>query len=178
MSPRRLHKRSTITIKPTHRLTAATTCWLASATIAASILLGPVTLADTLPATATTDFYQLLHSNSQPLNRYRNQSLLDQVMPEQRYLSKPVAHPEHEDDLAFNYLWLQQHQDDYSHADGGAAAGKMFRMGIKALYRSYYGTQATANGVAEEDFTAAISRFDYRLRLSGDRVKLGVKYEF
>lgn len=125
--------------------------------------------AEPLAATNVPAFY---------LQPHNQDALLLQVMPHQRLSDSLVARPEHKDDLAFNYLWLQQHRADYDYSDGGKAAGKVLRMGLKVLYHSYYGHSNRPNALSNDAFSTAVSNIDYRLRISSDRVKLGVKYEF
>jgi hypothetical protein len=127
----------------------------------------------------STPFYQQLRmGNSRLSQNIEERSLLDHVMPELAQLNDIIASPDHEDDLAFNYLWLQSHQDGYSYRDGGSAAGKLLRMGVKALYKTHYGSSSSASPSSEEDFKSNLSDIDYRVRLSGDKVKLGIEYEF
>ncbi len=156
---------------------------LAMLLILAGLLYSPMSKADKLylsPSQATTTaFYQQFRQNSASKSSNHSKSLLEQVMPNRVLLEPLVDSHEHEDDLAFNYLWLQQHQQGYSHRDGGAAAGKLLRMGIKSLYKSYSGSSSiNTNSNDESDFNSNVSQVDYRLRLSGDKVKLGIEYEF
>ena len=127
--------------------------------------------------TINTPFYQQFRKKSDDRYRVTSDDLLDQVMPFNGIYEEAIASPEHGDDLAFNYLWLQQHQQGYSQRHGGAAVGKILRMTFKSWYKSYYGGSITSPGV-EDDFSSKMSDIDYRLRLSDDRVRLGVEYEF
>ena len=127
--------------------------------------------------TAAAPFYRQLRANTAGKTDNSNKSLLEQIMPDQVFLEPLIGTQKQADDLAFNYLWLQQQQQDYSRRDGGAAAGKLLRMGIKSLYKNYSGNN-TINTSDESDFDSSLYQFDYRLRLSGDKVKLGIEYEF
>lgn len=80
--------------------------------------------------------------------------------------------------LEFNYLWMRQSQDHYRYSDGGAALGRLFRMGVKTWYKNYRDSNRNVN-LPNENGGGAISHdIDYRLRLSSDRVKLALEYEF
>jgi hypothetical protein len=80
-------------------------------------------------------------------------------------------------DLAFNYLWMQQYQPGYQQREGGAAVGKLLRMGVNSMYKSYTGRNLN-NSNPNADIGSTYSNVDYRVRLSGNKVKLGFKYEF
>ena len=85
-----------------------------------------------------------------------------------------------EDDphLQFNYLWMRQNQDHYRYSDGGAAIGRLFRMGVKTWYKSYRDSNKNSS-LPNENGGGSISRdVDYRLRLSSDKVKVAFEYEF
>lgn len=126
-----------------------------------------------------TPFYAQLQRSNAYGATYRNdgESFLLQVMGSNYQDTLAPSTVAEDDELAFHYLWMQQYQENYHHRDGGAAAGKILRMGVKALYKSY------VNGViysaqSNEDIEATISDLEYRLRVSGDKVKLGIEYEF
>ncbi|ARN75380.1 hypothetical protein [Oceanicoccus sagamiensis] len=127
----------------------------------------------------STAFYQQFRQTSSNRANNGSKSLLEQVMPKRVLLEPLVDTHDQEDDLAFNYLWLQQHQQGYSRREGGAAAGKLLRMGIKSLYKSYSGSGTiNTNNHDDSDFKSKAADVDYRLRLSSDKVKLKVEYEF
>ncbi|MGK0500044.1 MAG: hypothetical protein ACJAYG_001690 [Oceanicoccus sp.] len=104
-----------------------------------------------------------------------DQSLLSQVVTDQ--LNRTYQPADQRQDLAFHYLWLQQHREDYSHKDGGAALGKILRLSLRALYNNHYGRKASSSEQSS-DYSYSESHMNYRLRVSSDRVRLGVKYEF
>jgi hypothetical protein len=80
--------------------------------------------------------------------------------------------------LLFNTLWLQESQQYYDYDEGGAAVGKLFRIGLKTWYRSYRSANRQSN-LPDENGSGAVSNdIDYRVRLSSDRVKLQFNYEF
>lgn len=80
--------------------------------------------------------------------------------------------------LEFNYLWMRQNQDHYRYSDGGAAIGRLFRMGVKTWYKNYRNSNKNV-GLPNENGGGSINtNIDYRLRLSSDRVKLALEYEF
>ena len=157
-----------------------------SAVLALTLLLviasfSPVLYADKITLSADQipppSFYQQLRLNTASETGNSNKTLLEQVMPNRVFLEPLVASDEQADDLAFNYLWLQQHQEGYSRREGGSAAGKLLRMGIKSLYKNYSGN-SSINTTSESDFNSSLFEVDYRLRLSGDKVKFGVEYVF
>lgn len=88
----------------------------------------------------------------------------------------PPSNPKLEKDLTFNYLWMQQYQQGYRRIEGGAAIGKLLRIGAKSLYRSYSGSGSIST--SDDNFSDSVYDLDYNLRLSGDKVKLGIEYAF
>ena len=80
--------------------------------------------------------------------------------------------------LAFNHLWMRQYQDDYKSRSGGSALGKLFRLGLKSAYRTYSGRNSSQYSSSKDSISSNYSDLDYRLRLSGSKVKLNIKYEF
>jgi hypothetical protein len=84
--------------------------------------------------------------------------------------------PAHDNDLAFNYLWMQQNQQNYRQKAGGAAFGILVRRGLKSLYKTHGGSGLEA--INDDDFRSDYSDLDYRLRLSSDKIKLGIEYQF
>ena len=80
--------------------------------------------------------------------------------------------------LQFNTLWLQEGQQHYDYDEGGAAIGKLFRMGVKTWYRSYRSANRESK-LPDENGSGAVSNdVDYRVRLSSDKVKFQLNYEF
>ena len=155
-------------------------CWL-GLVLVTLISYHPASLADTHLSTKVYDaemFYQQLIKKSAFDRIGTNNSLLDKIVPHYDAFSLPLSNSKQDDDLAFNYLWMQQYQLGYSHKNGGAAAGKLIRMGLKSLYKSYTNSNSVTNAAAEDDFADKFSNMDYRLRVSGDKLKLGVKYSF
>lgn len=159
-----------LTVNTGHRSLAL---WTLSLSLLLTTLLSPSSHAETI----NTPFYkQLRHAES---NRYRPASngLLQQVMASNMMFNASPIDPIQDDDMAFHYLWMQQHQENYKYKGGGAAIGKLLRMSVKGLYKSYtHSRSATRQG--GEDVSARFDELDYRLRLSSDKVRLRVKYEF
>lgn len=125
-------------------------------------------------------FYRQLYPESLANDGQHSDALLDRVgyhatLPDAG--STPLTRHE-TDDLAFNYLWMQQYQGDYRHQNGGAALGAIVRMGLKSLYRSHYGGGTIHAGDGQDDVTSSFSGMDYNLRLNEDRVRLGIEYQF
>ena len=131
-----------------------------------------------IPISSASPFYAQLR-NTTSSHPIQNNDLLSTVAP--RHLAIEGLMPAsaaQDDDLAFNYLWMQQYQEGYDSRNGGAAVGKILRMGAKALYRNYYGNGSAATMNTGDDFTSHMSNLDYHLRLSGDKINLGVAFEF
>ncbi len=144
-----------------------------------ALTLSPITVqAATQGEQAGHTFYSQLHK-SRAVPESSTESLLDKVFPEAQFREGILASPEHEDDLAFNYLWLQQHRDDYQHHDGGRALGKILRLGVKAFYNARYGDGSGNIDSADSDsFSKRFTNMDYRLRLNGDNLRIGIEYSF
>lgn len=80
--------------------------------------------------------------------------------------------------LEFNYLWMRQNQDNYRYSDGSAAIGKLLRMRMKTWYKSYRASNKNI-GLPNENGGGSIGYdVDYRVRLSSNRIKLALEYEF
>ena len=132
---------------------------------------------ETIAADLTlTPFYHQLRSSNDSQYQPSINGLLQRVMSSNPMFNAAPMDPDLDNELAFNYLWMQQQQQDYKHKDGGAAIGKLLRMSIKGLYKSYSGSTSISHG--DEDVSRRISAIDYRLRVSGDKVKLAMEYEF
>ncbi len=125
---------------------------------------------------STTHFHQQLLRLPKSNKASENNSLLQQVTASNVVFDATPIDRQVDDDLAFNYLWMQQYQQDYRHKKGSAAMGKLLRMGVKSIYNTYTGRQSNIN--SNDDLNHSFSNMDYRLRLSGDKVKLGVEYAF
>ena len=153
-------------------------CHVALLILASTI--SPNLLADiTTSKSSEAPFYRQLIDTA-PSQTGNTDSLLEQVLPSHLKTKLLVSNPEHEEDLAFNYLWMQQYQDGYKSRHGGSAAGKLLRMSLKALYRSRYQSSSSSQAASDDDslINDTFSKLDYRLKVSDDKFKLGVKYEF
>lgn len=82
------------------------------------------------------------------------------------------------DDLAFNYLWLQRYDGDYRDSQGGAALGRLLRMGVRSLYRSYNHRGVVLVTRGDDEFTTHYAEIEYKVRLREDQVKLGIEYNY
>ncbi|WP_101756953.1 hypothetical protein [Oceanicoccus sp. KOV_DT_Chl] len=143
---------------------------------ALACLLSSNTLADS----GSNLHYQYINNiNSSAAITSPQQRLLNRVLPAHLHSDLVVTNTDSENDLAFNYLWMEQYKADYRSSEGGNAAGKILRRGLKAWYKSKYGKASTLSGDDEDTMVIdTLSQIDYRLRVSGDKVKLGIKYEF
>lgn len=131
-------------------------------------------LAETVNGTISTDkaFYQQLLVNEDN-NKNSSHSIAQHRL--QTFIAEFPADTETVD---FNQLWIQQHQPDYRYKDGGAALGRLLRMGAKAFYRNRYGGNNIALANAEEDFNGSQANVEYRLRVSGNEMQLKIEYDF
>ncbi len=120
-----------------------------------------------------TPFYYQLHQFKSGNIQADQSSLLNKISLDTNTFNAIPMTRNQEDDLAFNYLWMQQYQQDYEYKDGGAAIGKLLRMGLKSMYR-----RNNASLSSENDFSSSYSSFDYHLRLSGNKFKIGLEYDF
>lgn len=85
--------------------------------------------------------------------------------------------------LAFNLLWLEQHDPAYRYREGGAAFGKLVRSLLKNAWRNYREDHAQQlAGAPDAEGNGSLERFsedtDYRLRWSDDEVTIAVEYAF
>lgn len=76
--------------------------------------------------------------------------------------------------LKFNRLWLEQYSEDYHHREGGAVFGYILRTTLRQWYKSR-STEQYSSSDAENQYSV---NMDYNLRISSDRIKIGVKYAF
>ena len=123
-------------------------------------------------------FYQQIYPTTNTGNDQQSDNLLRLVSHSDSHLTSMPLTRRQSDNLAFNYLWLQQYRDDYRHTDGGAALGRMLRMGLKTLYRNYYGGGSIRAGSGDNDIAADYSGLGYNLRVNDDNVQLGIEYQF
>lgn len=125
-----------------------------------------------------TSFYQQLHKPDYAQHRAVYNPLFLQVVGNNSTLANSRPELIIDPDLAFNYLWMQQYQSEYRHREGGAAAGKLLRMGIKTMLEVYTGHISTHDNLIENNVTGTLSNMGYRVRLSSDNIKLRLEYEF
>ncbi len=151
-----------------------------SALLGSSSMVFSETDAPAISNPSSTPFYQQLRryrSNSTPDSNQRD-SLYDRASSKFSIFDTLVIHPDEEEDVGFNYLWMQQQQLGYRHRDGSNAVGKLFKMSLKALYKGYYGRNSGGSITSDDDFSSSFSDLDYRMSVSDDKIKVGVKYEF
>lgn len=126
---------------------------------------------------APTAFYLQYHRSAQPFDTRPSPDALQSMRLDGIRHATVYPHRHQRDDFDFNYLWLQQYQEGYDHRSGGAALGKILRMSIESLYRDYHGNSTRVDH-GDDDFASRYQEFDYKLRLSDDRIKFGIEYEF
>lgn len=88
--------------------------------------------------------------------------------------------------LRFNMLWMEQYKPGYRTRRGGAAVGALFRSYLKSAYRSYRANSSQSldfpNSGESLDRDDEIGSFsdsvDYKLRISGDEVRLKLQYNY
>jgi hypothetical protein len=124
------------------------------------------------------DFYQQLQKSDMTQYRPVYNNLLLRVTNEYSIVVNTRPDLLADQDLAFNYLWMLRYQTENPYKEGGAAAGKLIRMGVKALYKIYIGDITYSDKLKDDEIGGALSTMDYRLRVSSDKVKFGLKYEF
>ena len=122
-------------------------------------------------------FYQQLRQSGDQRGYRERQSWFNQMASRYPDFDNLLISPQHEDDFVYNYLWMQQHQQGYRHRDGTDGVNKLFRMGVKALYKSYYGNNRIRLN-SDDDISSSFSDVEYKLGLSTDRVRLGLEYDF
>lgn len=130
-----------------------------------------------LPTQTAEYFYQQFRPNN-TRDDYRDRArMFEQMASRYPELDNLLVSPEQEEALTFNYLWMMQHQPDARYREGSEAASKLLKMGAKAIYKSYY-SNSKFDINSDDDLTSSFSDIDYRLGVSTDKVKLGVKYSF
>lgn len=94
---------------------------------------------------------------------------------------------ENDDDLLFNYLWLEQHQQHYKYRTNGGAAKRLLRRSVESLYKAdikYHGnSEKSTRDLHKKELNHGVKDFfandlSYRLRLRTSIIKVGVEYEF
>ncbi len=87
--------------------------------------------------------------------------------------------------LRFNMLWMEQHKPGYRTRRGGAAIGTLFRSYLKSAYKSYRANNShsldfpgTGESLDGDEILSVSDSMDYKLRLSGDEVRLKLQYNY
>ncbi len=79
----------------------------------------------------------------------------------------------------FNALWLKQYQPGNKTRVGGAALGKLFRMGFREVYKGFRNKGHISQKLPDENGRGSVaSGTKYRVRLSSDTLKFRVEYKF
>lgn len=147
---------------PTTRSTQAINLLMRWVFLVSLSLVNSLALADFQTSTPTQDDLAVLH--------YQQQS--------NALLERQIA--DHEDpSLKFNRLWIKQHQHDYKPNSLGAVAGKLLRRQIKRTYRTAFNTSKTVVINHHQNIQyQEQSPMDFGLRVSPERVKLNLSYQF
>lgn len=141
--------------------------------------LALATAATAEPTAAPPTFYRQLYPAAEYNPIQARPSLLDRisfraVSPQ----ALPLSAREREN-LAFNYLWLQRYRDDADYKEGGAALGKLLRMGIKSLYSTHKRPEQTQHRDPGDDtFSANFTTVEYRFHVREDQVDLRITYTY
>jgi hypothetical protein len=122
-------------------------------------------------------FYQQLRQSRDHQDYRERKSLFNRMANRYPDFDNLLISPQHEEDLVYNYLWMQQHQQGYRHRDGTDGANKLLRMGGKALYKAYYGSSNIKLN-SDDDISSSFSDIEYKLGVSTDKVRLGLEYDF
>lgn len=122
-------------------------------------------------------FYQQLRPSRDQQDYRERESLFNRMASRYPDFDNLLLSPEHEEDFVYNYLWMQQHQQGYRHRDGTDGANKLLRMGVKALYKSYYGNSRIRLD-SDDDISSSFSDIEYKLGVSTDRVRFRLEYDF
>lgn len=81
---------------------------------------------------------------------------------------------------ALNYQWLQMHEDGDGTQVGGRVLQTLMKMGFKTYWE---GTRINLDGdeqaIPNSDGNGKVTEdIDYKIRMSGDKIKLSFEYEF
>jgi len=131
-----------------------------------------------------------LYETRNPDNIKFTTTKLRKILPREIYYHMTEADQlafESDDDLVFNYLWLEQHQNDYKYRTNTGAAKRLLRMSIQSLYKADIKYKGSSNNSKRDlhkkklnhgvkDFIA--NDLSYRLRLRTSIIRVGVEYEF
>ena len=106
-----------------------------------------------------------LRMDNETLLRSAEQIRSDSMRPEQRVL---------------NHQWLQQAEDEDSQRVGGRAFSSLLRMGFKTYWEGNRASFGHSNRmIPDSQGGGQITRdVDYRIRVSGDDIRLSLEYEF
>lgn len=89
--------------------------------------------------------------------------------------------------LRFNMLWMEQFKTGYRTRRGGAAFGTLFRSYLQTAYKSYRANNgqsklAFPSESESLDSNDAVGSFtddlDYKLKISGDEIRLKLQYNY
>jgi hypothetical protein len=93
-----------------------------------------------------------------------------------------------EDDpnLRFNMLWMEQFKPGYKTRRGGAAFGMLFRSYVREAYKSYRANNSQSmmafpneSESLDNDAVGSLAdSIDYKLRISGDSIRLKLEYHY
>jgi hypothetical protein len=122
-------------------------------------------------------FYQQLRQSRDQQGYQERKSMFKQMASRYPDFDNLLIGPQHQDDLVYNYLWMQQHQQGYRHRDGSDGANKLLRMGGKAVYKAFYGS-SNIKLDSDDDISSSFSDIEYKLGVSTDRVRFRLEYDF
>ena len=88
--------------------------------------------------------------------------------------------------LRFNMLWIEQFKPGYRTRRGGAAVGMLFRSYLKSAYKSYRTNNSQSMAFpsqgealeSNDEVGSFTDSLDYKLRISGDEVRLKLQYTY
>lgn len=81
---------------------------------------------------------------------------------------------------ALNYQWLQQHQGDDDPQVGGKVLQTLMKMGFKTYWEgTRINLDSNDEALPNSDGNGKVTDdIDYKIRMSGDKIKLSFEYEF
>ncbi len=80
---------------------------------------------------------------------------------------------------ALNHQWLEQHHHGDTPDVGSKVLSKLMKMGLKTYWDGVRNTHSSAKAIPDGNGSGKVSEdVDYKIRLSGNKVKLSFEYEF
>ncbi|MFT3930442.1 MAG: hypothetical protein QM709_09130 [Spongiibacteraceae bacterium] len=155
----------------------------ATACACGTLMLSPSTIADSLNRVRDDAFYQQLIKLPDS-SGYTPTRAFTIIVDTDRGNQLVAAD---DPNLRFNMLWMEQFKPGYRTRRGGAAFGALFRSYVKTAYKSYRANNSqsmsafSTSNESSDSIDAALSfsdSMDYKLKISGDEVRLKLQYNY